>query len=306
MIHRVVHDPWTLQGVHCDHEPDESGRVVRTAAVLLTGRQCPWSCVMCDLWQHTLDHDTPVGAIPRQIDLAIAVLRRDPAGFPDHLKLYNAGSFFDPRAVPTADYPAIAGRVAPFERVVVESHPALIGPRVDAWRSVCDGALEVAMGLETAHPDALTRLNKGMTVDSFRHAADWLTARAIGVRVFLLVPAPFVPQADQDDWLRRSLDVAIDSGATAASLIPLRPGNSALEPAVQAGDASAPALAALERAMVRALEHVRSRRSPMRVFVDTWDLGRLEACDRCGDATRARLMVMNLSQTVAPVVPCAH
>lgn len=311
MIHRVVHDPWTLQGLHCDEEPDATGALVRTAAVLLTGRQCPWSCLMCDLWQHTLEHDTPVGAIPRQIELAMIELSRDTAAFPEHLKLYNAGSFFDPRAVPPADYPAIAGLVSPFQRVVVESHPALVGPRVDEWQSVFDGSLEVAMGLETAHPDALRRLNKGMTVESFTRAAEWLSTRAVAVRVFLLVHPPFIPQEERDHWLLRSVDVAIDSGATAVSLIPLRVRNDALGPAVRAADAQAPTLQALEHATVLALDHVRSRRSRLRVFADVWDLDtwerdRLGACAPCADVARARLKLMNLTQRPEAVVPCAH
>ena len=310
VMHRVVLDPWTLQGLHCDEEPDETGALVRTAAVLLTGRQCPWSCVMCDLWRHTLEHDTPVGAIPRQIELAITELRRDAHPFPQHLKLYNAGSFFDPRAVPPSDYPVIAGLVSPFERVVVESHPALIGPRVVEWQSVFDGSLEVAMGLETAHPDALLRLNKGMTVESFQRAARWLNDRAVGVRVFLLVHPPFIPQEERDHWLLRSVDVALDSGATAVSLIPFRVGNDALEAAVRAGDAVSPTLSALEHAMLLALDHVRSRRSRMRVFVDLWDLDSWDlerlGCERCADVARARLATMNLTQLAEPAVPCAH
>ena len=47
------------------------------------------------------------------------------------MKLYNAGSFFDPRAVPDADYDAVAEALAGSARVIVESHPALVGPRVD-------------------------------------------------------------------------------------------------------------------------------------------------------------------------------
>ncbi len=45
------------------------------------------------------------------------------------MKLYNAGSFFDPRAVPESDYDDIAAQLVGLERVIVESHPALIGAR---------------------------------------------------------------------------------------------------------------------------------------------------------------------------------
>ena len=47
------------------------------------------------------------------------------------IKLYNAGSFFDPRAVPESDYDDVAVALAGCREVIVESHPALVGPRVD-------------------------------------------------------------------------------------------------------------------------------------------------------------------------------
>ena len=92
------------------------------------------------------------------------------------VKLYNAGSFFDPRAVPEEDYDGVAAHIAGLERVVVESHPALVGCRVDLFLEALNRhctmgtatiQLEVAMGLETVHPEALDRLNKRMTVDEF-------------------------------------------------------------------------------------------------------------------------------------------
>jgi hypothetical protein len=140
------------------------------------------------------------------------------------IKLYNAGSFFDPRAVPPADYRAIAKAVTGFSRVIVESHPALIGARVDDFLEALSAEasgdaprLEVAMGLETAHPDALERLNKRMTVHQFRHAASELGRRGVALRVFVLVAPPFVPAGEQAEWLRLSVDVAFDAGATATA-----------------------------------------------------------------------------------------
>ena len=53
------------------------------------------------------------------------------------------------------------------------------------------------MGLETAHPDALARLNKGCTLDDFARAARALAAHGVGLRVFLLVHPPFVPAASR-------------------------------------------------------------------------------------------------------------
>jgi uncharacterized Fe-S cluster-containing MiaB family protein len=109
---------------------------------------------MCDLWKNTTEESVPRGAIPTQIRNALASL--PPAR---RIKLYNSGSFFDPQAVPPEDYGEIASLLAGFERVIVESHPALVGRACARFTDLLGADLEVAMGLETAHP-MLAKLNK--------------------------------------------------------------------------------------------------------------------------------------------------
>ena len=60
-------DPERPYGAFWEEECDASGARVSTAVVLLTNRECPFRCVMCDLWTHTLDEPVPAGAIVRQI-----------------------------------------------------------------------------------------------------------------------------------------------------------------------------------------------------------------------------------------------
>jgi hypothetical protein len=178
--------------------------------------------------------------------------------------LYNAGSFFDSRAVPPEDDQAIADAVSDAVRVTVESHPRLVGDRTWRFRDRLAPALEVAMGLETAHPDALARLNKGCTVADFAAAAAALAAHGVGLRVFLLVDPPFVPRPERAEWLRRSIDVAIDAGASVVSLIPTR-GDSGAMPALAATGAFAPpTLAEFETSAALALSSsaIRSEPSP--------------------------------------------
>jgi radical SAM enzyme (TIGR01210 family) len=228
---------------------------------------------MCDLWKHTIVDDTPRGAIPAQVDAAV---RRFAAADSHHVKLYNAGSFFDARAVPPADYDAIARHVGGFTRVIVESHPALIGARVDRFlRSLNRQAaarrgppdLEVAMGLETAHPDALRQLNKRMDVAMFRAAAAGLRRRGVSLRVFLLIAPPFVPPFEQDEWLLRSLDVALECGATTISLIPTRGGNGTMEVLSREQLFARPAPGQVQLAVARARAHVGGR---VLVLSDPW------------------------------------
>ncbi len=271
------------------------------ATIFLTGRECPWRCLMCDLWRQTIETDTPSGAIAAQITDAVRSLR-DREAVPAHVKLYNAGSFFDPRAVPPNDYREIAETLAPFRHVIVESHPALIGARVDAFQQALAGAsLEVAMGLETAHPGALDRLNKKMTVDDFRRAADTLSSRGIALRVFLLVGPPFIAADAQAEWLERSVDTAFDCGATAVSLIPTRAGNGALDALSGTDTFREPSIHDLERAFEAAVLKSRGR-----VFADLWDVDRFSRCPACAGARRDRLNEMNLTQRVTPRVSCVH
>jgi hypothetical protein len=348
---RVAVDPWAPPRIVVDPEPDGHGGVVDVTTLFLTGRECPWRCVMCDLWRHTIEGDTPAGAIPHQIRAGlragprpgivrtnrntelsselssglIPVVRRN-------LKLYNAGSFFDPRAVPPADDPAIASAVAEYARVTVESHPRLIGDRTWRFRDLLaraagdgrdDGpALEVAIGLETAHPGALAQLNKGCTVEDFQAAAAALAAHDVGLRVFLLVHPPFVPPADRMASLLRSIDVALDAGASVISLIPTRGDSGAMPSLAAQGAFVPPTLAECEASTMLALNAVQSSvqsrsqnlpqipgrgpaRSPARLLADLWDLAALATCAACLDARRARLLRQNLEQRILGPVACA-
>jgi radical SAM enzyme (TIGR01210 family) len=310
---RPHHDPWRHQGLLIESEPGPDGAIVNAATVFLTGRECPWRCVMCDLWRFTTVEDTPAGAIPAQLDQAFAAIDARADELPPLvIKLYNAGSFFDPRAVPVSDHDAIAQRVARFSRVIVESHPNLVGPAVERLRdslarhsrSPGDAAtLEVAMGLETAHPEALARLNKRMTLADFERAAAWLDAHAVALRVFLLVHPPFVPPVEREEWLGRSVDLAFACGATAVSLIPTRSGNGAMEALAESGLFEAPTLTSFERAVKFARERARGRG---RVFADLWDLDRLAVCPHCAAHRVERLRLQNLHQLGAEPLTCAR
>jgi radical SAM enzyme (TIGR01210 family) len=307
---RPAHDPWQHQGVIVEDERTAEGTPARAATVFLTGRECPWRCAMCDLWRFTTVADTPAGAIPTQVAAAMAAM--DEEQRPTVIKLYNAANFFDPRSVPVEDYDGIARLLARFSRVVVESHPSLIGSRVDHLRDALarhaerhehPPALEVAMGLETAHPQALDGLNKHFTLGGFEQAARTLLHRDVALRVFLLIAPPFVPAAEQDAWLLRSVDTAFDCGASVISLVPARPGNGAMEHFAAAGMFHQPDFDEVERSFALTLTHVAGRG---RLFIDCWDLDRVASCASCLPARRERLQRMNLQQQILPAWCCPH
>jgi archaeosine synthase beta-subunit len=305
---RKPHDPWRYQDLVVEDELTSLGTLAPTATVFLTGRECAWRCVMCDLWQYTTTENTPRGAIPAQIVDARRVLemRRQAV---NRMKLYNASNFFDPHAVPAEDYGAIAAALAELDLVVVESHPALIGDQVDRFLDALYSSkdhprpmLEVAMGLETANSDALKRLNKGVTIDQFAAAAEALRTRGVALRVFVLIAPPFIATTEQDRWLLDSIECARSCGAAVISLIPTRAGNGAMEALAADGLYRPPTLMDIERSFDLALGCV----PRTRVFVDVWDLERFSRCGHCFNDRKRRLQTMNLTQQLTARIACVR
>ena len=163
------------------------------------------------------------------------------------------------------------------------------------------GGFEVAMGLETAHPIVLERLNKGMSLEQFSSAAERLKQRRIDLRVFVLIHPPYMDEDEAPHWANRSIDFAFDCGASVVTLIPTRPGNGALDALASNGDFSKPTLKALESAQAYGIELRRGR-----VFADTWDLVQLSECSECFDAREKRLAEINLGQQNLPIVDCGR
>ena len=293
---RETLDPLRPYAFLVEQEYSATKEVVPVATVFLTNRECPWRCLMCDLWRNTLTEKLPIGAIPRQIDYALAQL--PPAR---QIKLYNSGSFFDPGAIPLEDYPAIAARANLFERTIVESHPSLINQNCFNFRDQLSNQLEVAMGLETAHPEILKRLNKRIDLDQFAAASRRLRSNGIDLRVFILVQPPFMKPHEALDWAKRSLDFAFDCGAAAATLIATRAGNGAMEALAQLGEFSPPPLHTVEAAASYGLGLQRGR-----VFVDLWDLHSAAAGCCCRPQRLERLQAMNLRQSLPAPIDCPH
>lgn len=293
-------DPWSPLGVIREQERTAAGGAVSSLTVLLAGAECPYTCVFCDLWKNTLDGPTPPGALPQQLAQALSHYGRVPPGA--RLKLYNASNFFEERAVPAADLERLAGMAGSFDRVVVECHPRLVDDHCAEFAARLEGDLEVAMGLECVHPEALPRFNKQMSLEDWNRAAARLETAGIPFRAFVLISPPFVPQSESVDWTLISTAYALDSGAETVTLIPLRVESSS-------ADLAEPSLEQIELAFARALDLQESyvRDSPRAVLLDTWDLDRFarEAdCAECREPRLSRLRRMNLSGERMEPVAC--
>ncbi|MFN9720507.1 MAG: radical SAM protein [Planctomycetota bacterium] len=284
---RNVVEPW--QPYHFLVEPEVSRfrRLEDVTTVFLSNRECPFRCVFCDLWKNTLDYDTPLGAIPAQIDFALSRL---PAT--RHIKLYNSGNFFDSKAIPTEDWPRISEQVQAFSTVIVENHPRLCSIACGQFQQLIGTQLEVAMGLETSHEETLRAMNKQMTTKDFASACELLQRQNIMIRAFVLLKPPDTSEEQAIDRAIESVRFAINCGADCVSVIPVRTGNGWLDQQYRLGRFQPPRLSSLEVVLRECLSWRRAR-----VFADLWDVRQFADDVASADVQIARLNAMNVSQT---------
>jgi len=288
-------NPWRPHCFLNEPERQRDGTVKSVNTIFLTNRECPFKCVMCDLWRHTLEKPTPKGAIPAQIKYALDRLPNAPV-----VKLYNSGNFFDGKAIPRDDYRKIAQLLSEVEHVIVENHPKLIGPFIPEFRDLLSATFEIAIGLETIHPVAMPRLNKQITRENFSEAVRFLTSHNISSRAFILLNPPFLKGVVENrDWCLKTVQFAFDSGVSSCSIIPTRDGNGIMEKLREEGDYEPPSISSLEDVFEEALSLNRGR-----IFCDVWDLHRFSECEQCITERKERLQNMNLSQEISPKVQC--
>lgn len=278
-----------------EQEYTTPGTIDDVAVILLTNSECPFRCLMCDLWKNTTDKPVQACMIPTQIQYALT--RLPPT---KHLKLYNSGSFFDPAAIPIDDYEKIARVVDHFKTVIVESHPVFIGRNSLLFRDLLKPALQVAIGLETIHPEILPRLNKYMKLTDFEKAVGFLASHGIAARAFILLRPPFMSETEGVYWAERSIDFAFRAGATSCCVIPVRSGNGALDALAEYNYFSQPSIKSLEHVMEYG---IRLNSGP--VFADLWDIDRFSSCDVCLKMRKERLENMNLNQKIYPQINCS-
>lgn len=288
-------DPFRPYAFFVEKEHTSGGNIEEVAAVFLTNRECPFSCLMCDLWKNTTDNPVPPGAIPTQIEYALSQL--PPAR---HIKLYNSGSFFDPLAIPPEDYEKIATLLEPFETVIVESHPAFINHKTLSFSKLIKGALQVAIGLETIHPEVLPRLNKKMTLADFEQSVSFLSSHGIGTRAFILLRPPFMTEEEGICWANKSMDYAFRTGVDTCIVIPVRSGNGAMEYLEKQNYFEPPDIQSLEKVLEYGI-HLKKGI----VLADLWDIDSFSSCKKCLQPRKERLNRMNLLQTVMPPVRCS-
>ncbi|MEZ6039075.1 MAG: radical SAM protein [Planctomycetaceae bacterium] len=293
---RSIPAPWRPYHFLAEEERTATGLIEDVATIFLTNRECPFRCLMCDLWKNTTTETVPLGAIPAQIEFALQQLPSC-----KHIKLYNSGNFFDAKAIPRADHPLIAAQVSHFQTVIVENHPRLCSQQCGEFQKLCGTQLEVAMGLETSNKSTLATLNKQMTTDDFARACELLQRDQIRLRSFVLLRPPGLTEEQGIEQSIESVRFAFDCGVQCCAIIPTRKGNGILDRLEKGGLFASPSLRSLERVFNECLSWNRGR-----VFVDLWDIERFASCHECLPARIHRLHQMNLHQQLRPPVVCGY
>ena len=293
---KVPVDPYRAHGSLLEEERRPDGTIERALTAFLAGAECPFTCSFCDLWRWTIDGPTPPGALTRQLE---SVLQTVDGAVPNRLKIYNASNFFDQRAVPPEDVLGIVTLAAPFAAVTVESHANTIGPRALAFARQISGRLEVAVGLETIHPVASAELNKRLDLAQFDSAAHLLRENGVDLRVFVILGAPHVPAQESVAWTVRTVEYAVERGASVVSIIPVRGGNGEMERLEALGQFTPPMLLQLEEALDASLQFTSAV-----VTADLWDVERLPGCEDCRSERIARLRRVNLTGRAESQISC--
>lgn len=243
-------------------ELSSDGVLDHVSVVLLSNSECPLTCTMCDLWKNTLDSPTPPRSNYNQIRLAQIQLPKS-----SRIKLYNSGNFFDRRAVPQEELKDIAELLSDYSEVIVENHPKIRVESAPEFSELLDGKLEIAMGLETVHPEVFKFLNKGMEIEDFRKASVFLKNENIAVRAFIITGLPFLSPSENIEWTLRTIDYAFSSGASVCSIIPLRSSSGYMKLLENDGRIQKPKIESLEGILDKAQASYKGR-----VFLDLWDL----------------------------------
>ena len=287
-------DPAKPAGWFLEYERSRSGSADLTATVFFTNRECPFSCLMCDLWKNTTDYTVKKDHLLAQLESV-----RDEIQSARHLKLYNSGNFFDSKAIPEDAYESIANWAEPFKTLIVECHPKLIDEKCLHFRDLIKPELQVAIGLETANADMLSRLNKKMNLNDFRKSVRYLNDHSISVRAFILLNLPWMSREENILWAKRSIDFSFDCGAECCVVIPTRTGNGAMDWLNGKGYFNEPGIESLEEVAEYGVKLGEGR-----VFADLWDLHKFSRCEKCYESRKERLNQLNLTQVIGEKISC--
>jgi hypothetical protein len=123
----------------------------------------------------------------------------------------------------------------------------------------------------------------------------------VDLRVFVLLGAPHVPAEESVAWTVRTVEYAVEHGASVVSIIPVRGGNGEMERLQQLGQFTPPTLSQLEESLDLSVKLTGSV-----VTADLWDVERLPGCDHCRSGRIARIRNLNLTGRAEARLACSR
>lgn len=144
----------------------------------------------------------------------------------DHLLVSPIGSFFDAREVPIQARQGVVNLLSHcgVPSLAVESRAETLDEEVVGWFSEAlkEQQLKVYVGLESADPWVLRNcLNKGLSLKAVRRAFECLAMYEVSRTANILVGAPFLSHTQILEDVIRSVEWALEHGATECSLFPV-------------------------------------------------------------------------------------
>jgi len=214
-------------------EDNTPAGVVRSLTIIMNTGGCRWAraggCTMCGYVAESVEGGTVAhDDLMTQVEAALAH-EMDTVETPaDQVKIYTSGSFLDDREVPPETREAIAERLVPRDRVVLESLPDFVEPQ--KLRPFLDRGVttDIAIGLETSS-DRIRRdaVNKYFAYEAFEQAASAVTAAGAaadtpaGIKAYLLLKPPFLAEGEAvEDMIRSIRDCAATDGVHTVSMNP--------------------------------------------------------------------------------------
>ena len=214
-------------------EDNTPAGVVRSLTIIMNTGGCRWAraggCTMCGYVAESVEGGTVAHAdLMAQIDAALDHEASAADEAATQVKIYTSGSFLDDREVPPETREAIADRLGPRERIVLESLPDFVDAQKLRPFLERGMATDIAIGLETSS-DRIRRdaVNKYFAYEAFEEAAAAVASAGAGsgppagIKAYLLLKPPFLAESEAvDDMVRSIHDCAATDGVHTVSMNP--------------------------------------------------------------------------------------
>ncbi|MFX0114448.1 MAG: archaeosine biosynthesis radical SAM protein RaSEA [Candidatus Hodarchaeota archaeon] len=202
----------------------------RSYVIVLPTQGCSWAlsnsggCTVCGYLEDTYLGKANIDSTQKHFEGAMKSIPYPP---PITIKLFNSGSFFDEKEIPTwlqQEILSSINEIKGVERLIVESRPEFITSKA---LEIVDKALPtknltIAIGLETSN-DIVRRdcINKGFSLAEFERAVELISDYGLEKKAYLLLKPPFLTESEAISDCVSSVLYANSIGINEVSINPI-------------------------------------------------------------------------------------